>query len=122
MLQADEGPGTSQEAETGPAGLTCIGVSQEGILVLAAPQRGRGRRLVLRQPREAGDAHVVHGRVGAQGALLTGIVLRRHPRPRPPTAQRLPEVVRRGPEGGRGLSSGASGRGRLTPTLACVRV
>lgn len=81
----------------GAAGLTCIGVSQEGVLVLAAPQRGRGSRLILRQPREAGDAHVVHGRVGAQGALLTGLVLRRHPHPRPPAAQRLPEVVRRGP-------------------------
>lgn len=109
----------------GPVGLTCIGVSQEGVLVLAAPQRGRGGRLILWQPREAGDAHVVHGRVGAQGALLTGLVLRRHPHPRPPAAQRLPEVVRRGPGGwvgGRGLRSRAAGRGRLTHTLALVGV
>lgn len=121
MLRADEGePGTSQGAGTGPAGLTGIGVSQEGVLVLTAPQRGRGRRLVLRQPREAGDAHVVHRRVGAQGALLTGLVLRRHPRPRPPATQRLPEVVRRRRRvgGGRGLSSWASRRGRLTTTPA----
>lgn len=49
MLRADEGgPGTSQGTGTEPAGLTGIGVSQEGILVLAAPQRGRGRRLILR--------------------------------------------------------------------------
>lgn len=90
--------GTSQGAGTGTAGLTRIGVSQEGVLVLATPQRGRGRRLVLRQPREAGDAHVVHGRVGAQGALLAGPVRRRHPSRRPPPTQRLPEVVRRGEE------------------------
>lgn len=102
----------------GPAGLTCVRVSQKSVLILAAPQRGSGRRLILWQPREAGDAHVVHGRVGAQGALLTGLVLRRHPRPRPPATQRLPEVVRRGPGGGRGLSSEASWKGRLTPTLA----
>lgn len=99
VFRADGGPVASQGAGTGPAGLTCIGVSQEGVLVLAAPQRGRGRRLVLRQPREAGDAHVVHGRVGAQGALLTDLVLGRHPsrRAAPPAAQSLPEVVRRGP-------------------------
>lgn len=124
MLRADEGgPETSQGAGMGQAGLTGIRVSQEGIFVLAAPQRDRGRRLILRQPREAGDAHVVHRRVGAQGALLTGLVLRRHPRPRPPAAQRLPEVLRRGPGGGggggagggggRGLSSWTAGRGRL---------
>lgn len=44
----------------GPEGLTGIRVSQEGVLVLAAPQWGRRRWLVLGQPREAGDAHVVH--------------------------------------------------------------
>lgn len=113
--------GTSQRrAGTGPAGLTGVGVSQKGVLVLAAPQRGRGRRLVLGQPREAGDAHVVHWRVGAQGALLTGLVLRRHPRPRPPAAQRPPEVAAAGEweGGGRGLSFGTAGRGRLTPPLA----
>ena len=68
MLRADEGgPETSQGAGMGQAGLTGIRVSQEGILVLAASQRDRGRRLILRQPREAGDAHVVHRRVSAQG-------------------------------------------------------
>lgn len=90
------GPGPSQGAGTGPAGLTGIRVSEEGVLVLAASQRDGGRGLVLRQPREAGDAHVVHRRVGAQGAFLTGLVLCRHPRPRPPAALRLPEVLRRG--------------------------
>lgn len=47
-------------AGMGPEGLTSIRVSQEGILVLTAPQRGRRRWLVLGQPREAGDAHVVY--------------------------------------------------------------
>lgn len=129
MLGADGGPGASQETgeggsgRRGDAGLTCVGVSQEGVLVLAAPQRGRGSRLILWQPREAGDAHVVHRRVGAQGALLTGLVLRRHPHPRPPAAQRLPEVVR-GVGGGVGGACAPvpPGGGASSPTLAQVGV
>ena len=109
MLRADEGgPGTSQGAGTGPAGLTGIWVSQEGVLVLAAPQRDRGRRLVLREPREAGDAHVVHRRVGAQGALLTGLVLCRHPRPRP---QQRSACRKWGGRGRAGAGCGGGGGG-----------
>lgn len=111
MLRVDGGPGASQGAGTGSAGLTCIGVSQEGVLVLAAPQRDRRRRFVLWQPREAGDAHVVHGRVGAQGALLTGLVLRRHPRPRPPSSAAPAGSGAAGGRVGRGLISGPPGGG-----------
>jgi hypothetical protein len=107
-----------------PAGLTGVGVSQESVLILAAPQWGGRRRLILRQSREAGDAHVVHRRVGSQSALLAGLVLCRHPLPHPPAAQRLPEVAAVGggcEGGGRGLSSWAAGRGQC-PGLTLPRL
>lgn len=93
MLRTDEDRDFPRGAGSRPAGLTGIRISQEGVLILMAPQRGCRRRLVLGKSREAGDAHVVHRRVGAQGAFLAGFALRRHPHPHPPAAQRLPEVA-----------------------------
>lgn len=109
MFNTDEGGRETSQGwtGTGQTGLTGIGVSQEGILVLAAPQRSGGRRLILRQSREAGDAHVVHWRVGAQGALLAGLALCRHPHLHPLAAQRLPEVAAAGAGGSARAEGGA---------------
>lgn len=72
------GPGARGRARPPP--LTRVLLAQERVLLLPGAEAalGRAARLLLGQPREAGDAHVVHGRAGGQGPLPASPRLRRH--------------------------------------------
>lgn len=63
-----------------PPPLTRVLLAQERVLLLSGAEAalGRAARLLLGQPGEAGDAHVVHGRAGGQGPLPASPRLRRH--------------------------------------------
>lgn len=65
-----------------PPPLTRVLLAQERVLLLAGAEAalGRAARLLLGQPRKAGDAHVVHRRAGGQGPLPArhGLRRRRH--------------------------------------------
>lgn len=108
------GPGACG-AGAGPPPLTRVLLAQERVLLLPGAEAalGRAARLLLGQPGEAGDAHVVHGRVGAQRALPAPRRLRlgrRHPAPPPRTAGR-----------GRAAPQPPPGRGRSRDGAGAVR-
>lgn len=111
------GPGACG-AGAGPPPLTRVLLAQERVLLLPGAEAalGRAARLLLGQPGEAGDAHVVHGRVGAQRALPTPRRLglgRRHPAPPPRAAGRGRAAPQ--PPPGRSRSRDGAGAARRQP-------
>lgn len=71
--------GEARRASGLASALTGLLLCQERILLFPGAQAALGgdgaARLLFGQAGEAGDAHVIHGRVGAQAALLTRLLL-----------------------------------------------